>query len=83
MICKTAFLDWKYYKKHCIFLKQLFKYLHLLHVQFVNTATFNFKGALSGLIKFLATESRLKLLKNALYFQLSSLFESAFHTQNI
>ena len=29
---------------------------------------FNFKGALSGVRQFLATESPLKLMKNAFYF---------------
>ena len=33
-----------------------------------------FKGALSGLRQFLATESPLKMMKNAFYFTLKSLF---------
>ena len=33
----------------------------------------HFKGALSGLRKILATESRLKMMKNALYFILKAL----------
>ena len=32
------------------------------------------KGALSGLRQFLATESPLKMMKNALYFTLKTLF---------
>ena len=32
------------------------------------------KGALSGLRKFLATESLLKMMKNAFYFTLQALF---------
>ena len=34
----------------------------------------NIKDALSGLIQFLATESPLKLMKNAFYFTLEALF---------
>ena len=33
-----------------------------------------FKGALSGLRKFLATESPLKMMKNAFYFTSKTLF---------
>ena len=33
-----------------------------------------FKGAFSGLRQFLATESSLKLMKNALYFSVRTLF---------
>ena len=33
-----------------------------------------FKGALSGLRQFLATESPLKMMKNAFYFTLKALF---------
>ena len=35
---------------------------------------FSFKGALSGLRQFLATGSRLKVMKNAFYFTLKALF---------
>ena len=35
---------------------------------------FSFKGALSGLIQFLATESPLKMAKNAFYFTSKALF---------
>ena len=35
---------------------------------------FNFKDALSGLKQFLATESPLKVMKNAFYFTLKALF---------
>ena len=34
----------------------------------------NFKGALSGLRQFLATESPLKMMKNAFYLTLKALF---------
>ena len=34
----------------------------------------NFKGALSGLRQFLATESPLKMMKNAFYFTSKALF---------
>ena len=34
----------------------------------------DFKGALSGLRQLLATESSLKILKNAFYFTLKGLF---------
>ena len=34
----------------------------------------NFKGALSGLGQFLATESPLKMMKNAFYFTSKALF---------
>ena len=34
----------------------------------------NFKGALSGLRQFLATESPLKMMKNAVYFTSKALF---------
>ena len=34
----------------------------------------NFKGALSNLRQFLATESLLKMMRNALYFTLEALF---------
>ena len=36
--------------------------------------TFNFKDVLSGLKQFLATESPLKVMKNAFYFTLKALF---------
>ena len=35
---------------------------------------FNLQGALSGLRQFLATESSLKMMKNAFYFTLQLLF---------
>ena len=35
---------------------------------------FDFKGALSGLRQFLATESPLKMMKNAFYFTSKALF---------
>ena len=35
---------------------------------------FSFKGALSGLREFLATESPLKMMKNAFYFTSKALF---------
>ena len=35
---------------------------------------FNFKGALSGMRQFLATESALKMMKNTFYFTLKALF---------
>ena len=38
------------------------------------TDLFNFKDALSGLRQFLATESPLKMMKNAFYFTLKALF---------
>ena len=34
----------------------------------------SFKGARSGLIQFLATESPLKIMKNAFYFTMRALF---------
>ena len=40
----------------------------------ISRNTMNIKGALPGLIKFLAAESPLKMMKNTFYFTLKALF---------
>ena len=58
-MCTLVFLDAKYvylYFKICFYCKKVYVELSF------------FKGALSGLRQFLATENPLKMIKNAFYF---------------
>ena len=48
--------------------------MFLIIVSVNHSASNDFKGALSGLRQFLATERPLKMLKNAFYFTSESLF---------
>ena len=45
-----------------------------MNVSSINFSLSIFKGALQGLRQFLATESLLKMMKNAFYFTLKALF---------
>ena len=45
-----------------------------MNVSNINFSLSIFKGALQGLRQFLATESLLKMMKNAFYFTLKALF---------
>ena len=57
-----------------LFCKWMNWFLHDRNLCHKRVEPLNFKGALSGLRQFLATESPLKMMKNAFYFHLKSSF---------
>ena len=73
-----------YYTVTFIFFHLLDLCLFQMHVFIKSTdcillSSFELKGTLSGLRQFLATESPVKMMKNAFYFTLTALFVLKIH----